>query len=350
MSKITINDIAKAAGVAKSTVSKVLNDAASISDDTKRKIREIMKEMNYTPSSIATQLAKQSSNTVGLLVDLSRKDDFLNHFFYAIIGGIESVVGKHQYELTICNSYEPADGGSNSEADAEDPSFMDRLVRNRKVDGLLLDSSIWTPRTEQLLGELQFPYVLLGDAPADASYSAVNIDNEAGGRLLASHLISQGYKRLAFIGGEIGEPLFESRLKGCLQALDEHGLTLDGSYIKHGIANETNGREFMHQLLALPTEERPDAVICMNNYTAFGALESARSANVAVPAQLGVATFDDYPLAPYMNPPLTCLSMDTFELGIQAADMLMVRMSDSSTQAERRLIPPALIVRASTSR
>ncbi|EFM09890.1 transcriptional regulator, LacI family [Paenibacillus curdlanolyticus YK9] len=348
MSKITINDIAKAAGVAKSTVSKVLNDASSISEDTKRKVREIMKDMNYTPSSIATQLAKQSSNTVGLLIDLSRKGDFLNHFFYPIIGGIESIVGKHQYELTICNSHESSQTTTNGYV--PDPSFMDRLVRNRKVDGLLLDSSIWTPRTELLLGELHFPYVLLGDAPIDAPYSAVNIDNEAGGRLLAGHLISQGYKRLAFVGGERGEPLFESRLKGCRQALSEQGLALDECHIKHGVANEANGRLLMNQLLSLPIDDRPDAIICMNNYTAFGALESARDVGVAVPTTLGVATFDDYPLAPYTSPPLTCLSMDTFELGTQAAEMLMARIGDYSTRAESRRIPPTLIVRASTSR
>ncbi|MBD3918682.1 LacI family DNA-binding transcriptional regulator [Paenibacillus sp. PR3] len=345
MSKITINDIAKAAGVAKSTVSKVLNDAASISEETKRKVRDIMKEMNYTPSSIATQLARKSSFNVGLLIDLSRKDDFLNHFFYAIIGGIESVIGKHQYELTICNA------SSNPGGENESPDFMNRLVRNGKVDGLIMDSSIWSAETERLLSELQFPYVLIGDAPAEVTYSAVDIDNENGGRLLAQHLIAQGYKRIAFICGEgEGEPLFDRRVSGCANALREHGLALESRLVLAGTANEANGRLFMEQLLALPAEEQPDAVICMNNYTAFGALEAARAAGVSLPSQLGIATFDDYPLAPYTNPPLTCLKMDTFELGVQAAHMLMTRISQPSAAAEQRLIPAALITRASTVR
>ncbi|PWW05668.1 LacI family transcriptional regulator [Paenibacillus cellulosilyticus] len=345
MSKITINDIAKAAGVAKSTVSKVLNDAASISDETKRKVRDIMKEMNYTPSSIATQLARQSSFNVGLLIDLSRKDDFLNHFFYAIIGGIESVIGKHQYELTICNA------SSESSSQQDSPAFMNRLVRNGKVDGLIMDSSIWTAETERLLAELQFPYVLIGDAPAEVTYSAVDIDNENGGRLLAAHLIERGYRRLAFIGGEgAGEPLFDRRVGGCANALREHGLTFDPRLVMAGTANEATGRLFMEQLLALPAEEQPDAVICMNNYTAFGALAAAHAAGVSIPTQLGIATFDDYPLAPYTNPPLTCLKMDTFELGVQAAQMLMTRISEPALSAEQRLIPAALITRASTDR
>lgn len=351
MSKITINDIAKAAGVAKSTVSKVLNDAASISDETKRKVREIMKEMHYTPSSIATQLARQSSCNVGLLIDLSRKDDFLNHFYYAIIGGIESVVGKRQYELTICNANQPSVAADDDSGDANaEPNFMDRLVRNRKVDGLLLDSSICSPATEAMLMELQFPYVLIGDAPSGASYSAVNIDNEEAGRMLASHLIEQGYRRIAFIGGDgEGEPLFAMRLQGCKQAHLDHGLALNAKLIVTGAANETNGRLFMDQLLALPESERPDAVICMNNYTAFGALEAARSAGVSVPGDLGIAAFDNYPLAPYTNPPLTCLNMDTFELGVQAAEMLMTRISDPSAPAEHRLLPATLIARESTN-
>jgi DNA-binding LacI/PurR family transcriptional regulator len=104
----------------------------------------------------------------------------------------------------------------------------------------------------------------------------------------------------------------------------------------------------MEQLLALPVEDRPNAVICMNNYTAFGALDAARAAGVSIPAQLGIATFDDYPLAPYTNPPLTCLKMDTFELGVQAANMLMSRISEPTVSAEQRLIPATLITRGST--
>lgn len=109
--KVTIKDIAQAAGVAKSTVSKVMNDSPKISEETKTRVRDIIKQMNYTPSSIATGLARQSSNTVAILIDMSKESEFLNQFFYNIIGGVESVIGPLKYELTIANiQHDQAEG------------------------------------------------------------------------------------------------------------------------------------------------------------------------------------------------------------------------------------------------
>ncbi|WP_232313122.1 LacI family DNA-binding transcriptional regulator [Paenibacillus sp. P22] len=123
--RVTIQDIANAANVAKSTVSKVMSDSPRISDATKQRIRAIMREMNYTPSSLATQLARQSSFNIGMLVDMTQREDFLNAFFYNIIGGVESVIGPLSYELTISNVQYHQNG----------PSYMERLVRSRRVDG-----------------------------------------------------------------------------------------------------------------------------------------------------------------------------------------------------------------------
>lgn len=152
--KVTINDIAKAANVAKSTVSKVLNDAPSISEATKAKVRAVMREMNYEPSSLATRLAKQKGYNVGLVIDLSRKSDFLNASFYDIIGGVESVIGPLDYELTI---------GNIEHVGRE--RFVSRFVLGRKVDGLIMDNSILTLELARELNELNFPYISIGEIP-----------------------------------------------------------------------------------------------------------------------------------------------------------------------------------------
>jgi DNA-binding LacI/PurR family transcriptional regulator len=107
----------------------VLNDALSISEETKRKVRQVMSDMNYTPSSIATQLARKSSFNIGLLVDMSRRDDFLNHFFYNFIGGVESVIGP-------------------------------------RVDGFILDNSLLTPQMAETFNEASFPFISIGELPA----------------------------------------------------------------------------------------------------------------------------------------------------------------------------------------
>jgi len=335
MSKITINDIAKAAKVAKSTVSKVLNDSPTIPEATKQKIREIMRQMNYIPSSSAIMLAKQSSFNIGLLVDLSRKNDFLNQSFYNIIGGIETVVGLLDYELTIGN----ASAGSEN-------SFMKRLVLNKKVDGLIMDNSILTESIALQLNELRFPFVSIGGLAKVDSVSWVDIDNTLGAEMIVEHLALQGYTRIAFIGGVANEPIFTNRYTGFVKALRKFDKPIDAEYVKNGPADEANGYRLAHELLAM--DNPPDAFVCMSNFAAFGALKAVREIGLTIPHEIGIVTFDDYPLAPYTTPPLTCLHIDTFELGVTAGTMLKERIADHGKPVEVRLIDPTLIVREST--
>lgn len=332
--KVTINDIAKAAGVAKSTVSKVINDAPTISEATKQKIREIMKQMNYIPSSIATQLARQKCFNVGLVIDLSRGNHFLNHFFYNIIGGVENVVGKMNYELTISNM---EIGGSDN--------FLNRFVLSGKVDGLVLDNSILTPEIAEELNELGFPFVSIGEMD---SINWVDIDNRTGGKMVTDHLLGQGYRKLAFVGGEDREPIFQHRYEGFRQALEQFGGESTRHFVKPGFAVEANGHRLMSELL--DSGDVPDAVVCMNNYIAFGVLNAVRERGFSIPEEMGIVTFDDYPLAQFTTPPLTCLDNDTFELGILAGTMLMNRINDPDLEDNERLIEPRLIVRESSRR
>ncbi|AFC29683.1 transcriptional regulator [Paenibacillus mucilaginosus 3016] len=334
MKKVTINDIARAANVAKSTVSKVMNDAPTVSPDTKRRVRAIMKQMNYTPSTIATQLARQSSSTIGMLVDLSRRADFLNHFFYTIIGGIESVAGPLHYELTI----------SNIQSSGPD-NFMNRLVRGRKVDGLIMEKSILTREQVDELLQLEFPFVSIGRIADTEGVSSVDIDNALGSGMLTDHLVEQGCRKLAFLGGEPADSIFESRSTGFHRSLKAHGLEGTVSCCEGSAAE---GYRLTKELLA--SGYAPDGIITISNYVAFGVLQALQEANFRVPGDICVATFDDYPLAPYTTPPLTCLHLDTFELGIHAASMLMERIDGSVTGVENRLLLPTLIPRASTQR
>ncbi len=334
--KVTINDIAKAANVAKSTVSKVLNDAPTIPDETKRRVRAIMKELNYTPSSIATQLARQSSFTIGFIMDVDHKDDFLNPFFYSMLGGAESEICKHRYEMTISNI------GSLSEDD-----FIARYVHSKKLDGMLVHTTVLTPNRVEQLNKLGFPYVVIGQPREQADVTFVDIDNNAGGKMAATHLLKQGYKRIAFIGGVPGEAISHSRLLGYRNVMSALDPGHDDRYIRLGKADEENGHKQMADLLDLP--EPPDAVICVNNYVAFGALKAATLRNLSVPRDLGIVTFDNYPLAPYTSPALTALDNDTFGLGVLASRILFDMMNQKPVQSSY-LLQPKLIVRDSSLR
>lgn len=334
--KVTITDIAIAAGVAKSTVSKVLNDSPKISQETKQKVREIMKQMNYTPSSIATGLARQSSSNIGLLIDMSKSSEFLNQFFYNIIGGIESVIGSLKYELTIANV----------EHNHPDGHFLHRLVRSKRVDGLIANTSVLTEELCTRLNHLEFPYVSLGEVAASGCW--VDFDNEAGGRMLTRHLLEEGYSAVAFIGGCEGDPLFIRRLEGCRQVLGQAGKPLRKEWIINGEAEEAFGYQAAKQLLL--SETPPDSVICMSNFAAYGVLLAARELGVKVPTQLGIATFDDYPLSRYTSPPLTSLNLDTFRLGVSAGKLLMERIGGKNEALQKLLLAPELLPRESSCR
>lgn len=334
--KVTITDIAKAAGVAKSTVSKVLNDSPRISKETKRRVRAIMKEMNYTPSSMATRLARQSSFSIGLLIDMSKEDEFLNQFFYSIIGGIESVLGSLKYELTIANV-------QNSDPEG---GFLNTLVLGKRVDGIIANTSVLTEEVCAELNRLQFPYVSIGELQSAGTW--VDCNNEAGGAILTGHLLEQGYSDIAFVGGHEDSTLFIRRLSGYQNTIRQAGLTVRTGRILNGGADEEAGYLAARKLLE--SAEPPDSILCISNYAAFGVLKAASEMGVEVPSQLGVATFDEYPLSRYTTPPLTALDMDTFELGVSAARLLLGRIGDNTGPGTHSLLEPKLIVRSSSVR
>lgn len=337
--RVTINDIAKAAQVAKSTVSKVINNSPTISEATRARVLEIMREMNFTPSSAATQLAKKMTYTVGLVIDMDRRNDFLNPFFYNIIGGVESVVGARQYDLTISNIRNRETG------------VLQRFVYNQKLDGLILHTLTAEPRVLEELERLSFPYVVVGKPTFDAkqvSVPWVDADNAAGGETAAFHLLEQGYRRIAFIGGDFGEPLAASRLEGFLRLrpqLEKHG-ALARSLA--GPSNEAGGYRMMLELL--DGDDPPDSAVCINNYVAYGALKALEERGISLPGQFGMIAFDDYPLAPYTTPALTCLDIDTFEIGARAASLLFDIISDPAVSKAPVAIKPSLISRGTTNR
>jgi DNA-binding LacI/PurR family transcriptional regulator len=334
--KVTIKDIAQAAGVAKSTVSKVLNDSPKISQETKTRVRDIIKQMNYTPSSIATGLARQSSYTVALLIDMSKESEFLNQFFYNIIGGVESIIGPLKYELTIANI----------QHDHTEGHFLHRLVLNKRVDGIIANTTVLTPDLCAELNRLGFPYISVGEIDPPGSW--VDCDNELGGAMLTRHLLEQGYSSVAFIGGQQNEPLFLRRIAGYGKELGRAGLPVRSDWMINGRADEEDGYEAAYHLLQ--SADPPESMVCMSNYSAFGVLKAARELNVQIPSQLGIATFDEYPLSPYTTPPLTSLNMDTFQLGVSAGRLLMDKLGSTDTTVSGQLLEPELIPRLSSMR
>lgn len=332
----TIKDIAKAAGVSPSTVSRVVNDSPLISEETKVKIRKLMKEMNYIQNISARQLATQSSFNIGFLINSNSKECFMDPFFYEMVGGIQSVVSAKGYELSICNI---------NYIESND-NFINRFINSRKVDGLIIHVSIINKKIVDKLNALNFPYVVIGQPIESLNVSWVDIDNKKAGEIAVNHLLLQQYKKIAFIGGTQDESVSFNRKKGYLSALRHNNIAENDCYIRESMGTQEDGYNIMKDLLKL--DNPPNAVIGINNFTTYGALIAIKENNLNIPSDIALVTFDDHPIAPYTTPTLTSLNINIKELGVFAGDMLMDLMSKKITGKKATIISPELSIRDSS--
>lgn len=328
----TIHDVARLAGVNPSTVSRVINGKASISEETKEKIYAAMQQLDYHPNSVARSLASGLSGAIGVVMDAQDANAFSNEYFSRSLFAIEQVAQAMGYNVIIANSAKRAIGSAS----------IEDLMLERKVDGLILPPSTVKPALLKKVGE--FPYVVLGQ-PDMARQGAcwVDVNNEQGASLAVEHLYSQGYVHIAYIGGDEGIGFVKRRLKGY------HGALKAGRpamvYSTDGTTEEA-GRAAQE---AMQATEKPDAFLCNDNLTAFGALKAIKTAGWRVPTQIGLVVFDNYPLAAYTDPPLTAVNVDTAMLGEETARLLFQRIERHVTNRQTMLCT-SLIERESSHR
>jgi DNA-binding LacI/PurR family transcriptional regulator len=328
----TIHDVAKLAEVNPSTVSRVINDKASVTKETKEKIFRAMQQLDYHPNSVARSLASGLSYAVGVVVDAQNADAFSNVYFSRSLFAIEQVAQAKGYTVIIANR----------EIHGNGPASVESLILQRKVDGLILPPSIAKPSLLKKIG--RFPYVILGSPDTDGKDANwVDVNNEQGAALAMDHLYSQGYRRIAFLCGSEKAGFVKRRLKGYRSMLSADSERLE--FPINGTAE--SAADAVKKALALPNP--PDAFLCNDNFTAFGALKAIKAAGLSVPGQIGLVTFDNDPLAPYTEPPLTAINVDTALLGEESARMLFQRIA-RRTDGQQTMLGTSLIKRESSCR
>lgn len=328
----TIHDVAKIAGVNPSTVSRVINGKASISEETKEKIYAAMQQLDYHPNSVARSLASGLSGAIGVVMDAQDANAFSNEYFSRSLFAIEQVAQAMGYNVIIANSAKRAVGSAS----------IEDLMLERKVDGLILPPSTVKPALLKKVGE--FPYVVLGQ-PDMARQGAcwVDVNNEQGAAMAVEHLYTQGYSRIAYIGGDESIGFVKRRLKGYRGALKA------GKPARVYPTDSTTEDAGRAVLEAMQETETPDAFLCNDNLTAFGALKAIKAAGWLVPMQIGLVVFDNYPLADYTDPPLTAVNVDTAMLGEETARLLFQRIERHVTNRQTMLCT-SLIERESSHR
>ncbi len=320
----SIQDVAKAAGVSKSTVSRCINDSPTISQKTKDRVMTIVKKLNYVPNAMAKSLSSNNSYNITILIDDDDPQSFQNPFFYEIMHGVEKVIYKNDYSLVVVNVRQLE----------REQDLINWLVNAKKTEGIILPSSIADDTLIKQLNERKMPFVVLGDPNLlKESLSWVDVNNHKGGEQATLRLIEAGYKRIAIMGYDKNKVFSKQRIEGYKNVMSNFGYD---PLILGGEANKTDGYRIMSELLDL--KEIPDAVICSNELMSIGVLRAIQERNLKVPEDIGIISFDNDQIAELAYPQISTVKTDVFELGVQSAKLLFDIIEDNHEYSQQVMI------------
>ncbi len=325
---MSIQKIAKLAGVSVATVSRVLNNSDTVKDKNRDKVLEAIKASNYQPNLLARQLRTARSSMVLVLVS-----DISNPFCAEIVKGIEEQAEQNGYRILLCNS--------GSDINRSRSSLQ--LLAGKMVDGVItMDAFTTLTELTQLIGNM--PWVQCAEYADAGDISCVGIDDVHASRQLVAHLVASGRKRIALINHDLSYKYAQLRQQGYQQELEQRGLSWQAvSYASELSFNA--GKRAMEALLSVDTQ--PDAVFAVSDTLAAGAMAAIQAAGHRVPQDIAVAGFDGSELAEMISPPLTTIAQPSRDIGRTAFSLLLQKIDDPQSPTERVMMDWRLIVRAS---
>ena len=334
----TMKDIAQALGVSVVTVSKVLRNHSDISAETRKRVLQRMKELNYQPNPAARALVTGRTNLIGLVVP-----DLVHPFFAQVAKGISARLRSQEYSLVIASS-------------EDDPNLerkeVDQMLA-RRVDALILASTQSSGENVRRIEARSVPYVLLDRKVAGVSANFVGIDDVVAGSIATEHLIEIGCKTIAHLGGSEVSTAVDRQI-GYSNALAKHGLSLGGEYIaKYGSGDDSGdsaGYSGMKRLLAL--NPRPDGVFACNDPIAMGAMRAILEAGLRIPQDIAIVGCGNVHYDDLLMVPLTSIDQDSDGLGLTAAKLAMsiIKKKTEVSAPKSLLMQAKLVVRASSRR
>jgi len=328
--KVNMKDVAKKAGVSTATVSHVINKTRFVGAGTKKKVLEVMKELNYYPNFAARSLRIRKSNTIGLLVP-----DISNFFFTSIAKGVENTLKRHGYHLILSNSNE------NLENEIE----QIKIYNTKLVDGLIMAP---VSGDHAFLNELfrgHYPVVFIDRKPEGFQGDSILINNINGAYDAISVLIEKGHAKIGIITGLPGLTTTKERLIGYEKALINYGLKINKNFIKVGNSRFESGYKLTKELL-----EHTDitALFVTNNLMTIGAIKYLKEKQVAIPGDIAIIGFDDYKWSSIIEPPLSVVRQPDYDIGEKASTLLIKRIKKEEIgEYKEYRLPTKLIIRDS---
>jgi DNA-binding LacI/PurR family transcriptional regulator len=328
----TIADIARLAGVSKSTVSRALNDSPLIGEETKARIRSLAREHNFQINAPARRLSMKQSRTIAFVTHAYHKDFSVADLFgLEIMGGISSGLASREYDLLVIH------------VDPHDTNWAHQYYDTGRVDGFILMTSTRKQSHVKALLEISAPFIVWGVSQPKQKFCSVTGDNFTGGRLATEHLLGLGRQRIGFLGGPHYELEVQHRLAGYESTLKESSTEVDPTIIEYGDFSNTSGAEAMKRLLTKAPDI--DAVFVNSDLMAIAAMDAIREQGKHVPEDIAVVGYDDLSIAEYSNPPLTTIRQNITLAGkLLAQNLIDFLQTGMVTHVS---IPVELVVRKS---
>lgn len=333
----TINDIAQEAGVSIATVSKVINNKAHVSPDTRKRVLQVMEQFHYTPNASAANLARRTSKNV-LYADRFYKGlPYENPHMFDIICGVSHELSRKGYRLSLLNL---DSCGKKPEA------ALEETILSRVADGIIVSSAFVTARMERLLLKHDFPQICIGEPQFDTILSWIDTNNTLSSNLAVEHLVSTGCRTLAFMGGREEDRIFMDRLRGFRTAMERRGMEVKEEYITYNPPDVEAIFQSAAALLELPVP--PDGIICTNSLMAVGTMRAIQARGLDIPGQVSLIAFDDHPYSPMVSPQPTIIDIDLFSLGVHAGNLLLKKIRDPAMLVQTYTALPRLLLRGTT--
>lgn len=334
---VSIQDIARAAGVSHATVSRALRDSPLISAEVRARIQQLAQEMGYTPNAVAQSLKEQRSNTIGLVVT-----SIADPFYGRVTRGVDEVARQAGIDVFLGVSYN----------DAQQELAVIESFHRRRVDGIITVSSRLLAEHSEQLARIGVPIVLVNQQSEDKlpGLHTIEVDSYGGARQAMAHLLSLGHRAIAYLGATNRPASNQQRKQGYLDALQDAGIAVQDGWIQEAPPERRSysddvatGQELMLRAL----QAGITAAFCYNDMHAIGALLACRAFGLNVPQQVSIVGFDGVEVAQYVTPALTTVHQPKLRLGQLATEMLLDLMEDRPV--EDQIVPVSLVVRCSTA-
>ena len=331
-----MDDIARACGVSKMTVSRVLAGRRGASGAMREKVLSVAKQLDYESNILASNFAQRRSGFVGVATPFEGL--LQTNFLAMVFRGFQQVLRDSQWDFALFDILSPS---------FSDGSKLEKLYRSRKVDGLLVVAPHLDDQFLATLTDLKILLVVVGEMVTSSNVSCVACDDYQGITLACDHLYSLGHRRIAFVSGPPDLASARRRENAYVEFCRQRDLRLPGAFIHMGDYTMRSGHAAGMALLS--AKKRPTAIIAANDMMAFGLIECARKLKIGVPAGVSIVGFDDLPMSAEIFPPLTTVHQPVSEMASRAAQLLVNAFDTGRRPEERIVLPVHLVQRASTA-